>query len=501
MKQISILRKIQKASTSFILLMLINLSFSNELNAQCTADAGTLTANATPVQLSGSGVTISATQATPPTVPNNYEVVYVLTSEATLIIEQIGATPEFNVTTAGNYTIHTLVAELSDSNDPNFLDATIAVLGTTTGGDVLGYVASNGLCAALDVTGAPIVVEACTADAGTLTANATPVQLSGSGATISATQATPPTVPNNYEVVYVLTSGATLIIEQIGATPEFNVTTAGNYTIHTLVAELSDSNDPNFLDATIIVPGTTTGGDVLGIVTTNGLCAALDVTGTPIVVEACTADAGTLTANATPVQLSGSGVTISATQATPPTVPNNYEVVYVLTSGATLIIEQIGATPEFNVTTAGNYTIHTLVAELSDSNDLNFLDATIIVPGTTTGGDVLGIVTTNGLCAALDVTGAPIVVEASLSIDDNNLNNSLRIYPNPVVDDLILNNSKGFNIKSVNLYDVSGRIIKSINLNNNASNIRINISNLNTGTYFILIDSDKGLLREQLMKN
>ncbi|TCL65348.1 putative secreted protein (Por secretion system target), partial [Mariniflexile fucanivorans] len=126
---------------------------------------------------------------------------------------------------------------------------------------------------------------------------------------------------------------------------------------------------------------------------------------------------------------------------------------------------------------------------------------TIVVPGTTTGGDVLGLVTSNGLCASLDVTGAPIVVESSLSIDDNNLNKSLKIYPNPVIDDLILNNLKGINIKSVNLYDVSGRIVKSINLNNNVPNIRINISNLNTGTYFILIDSDMGQLRKQLMKN
>ncbi|CAH8282165.1 Por secretion system C-terminal sorting domain-containing protein (fragment) [Mariniflexile fucanivorans] len=101
----------------------------------------------------------------------------------------------------------------------------------------------------------------------------------------------------------------------------------------------------------------------------------------------------------------------------------------------------------------------------------------------------------------MDVTGAPIVVESSLSIDDNNLNKSLKIYPNPVIDDLILNNLKGINIKSVNLYDVSGRIVKSINLNNNVPNIRINISNLNTGTYFILIDSDMGQLRKQLMKN
>ncbi|MCX7552144.1 hypothetical protein, partial [Xanthomarina sp. F2636L] len=48
-------------------LMFVSLLFSNNLNAQtCSADAGTLTADATPVQLSGASVTISATQGTAP---------------------------------------------------------------------------------------------------------------------------------------------------------------------------------------------------------------------------------------------------------------------------------------------------------------------------------------------------------------------------------------------------------------------------------------------------
>ena len=466
----------------------------------CTADAGTLTADATPVQLAGNDVTISATQDMMPTVPADYEVRYVLTSGPTLIIEQLGLTPEFVVDAAGDYTIHTLVAELTDTEDPNYLDVSVVVPGTTTGGQVLDIVIDNGLCAALDVTGAPIVVESCTADAGTLTADATPVQLSGADVTISATQGTAPTVPTNYEVAYVLTSGPTLIIEQTAATPDFVVTTAGDYTIHTLVAELSDPNDPNFLDVSIIVPGTTTGGDVLNIVTSNGLCAALDVTGAPIVVESCTADAGTLTADVSPVELSNGTATISATQGTAPTVPANYEVAYVLTSGPTLIIEQTAGTPEFVVNAAGDYTIHTLVAELSDVNDPNYLDLSVIVPGTTTGGDVLNIISSNGICADIDVTGAPIEVQDSLSIDDNELN-GIKIYPNPVVDYLNLTNSMRLNIRSVDFYDVSGRKVKTINMNNSATNTRLDISEFNSGVYFMILNSDDGQFRKQLIKN
>ena len=215
----------------------------------------------------------------------------------------------------------------------------------------------------------------------------------------------------------------------------------------------------------------------------------------------CTAEAGTLDANVTPVQLAGSSVTISATQDTAPTVPTNYEVAYVLTSGATLIIEQLGATPSFDVTSAGDYTIHTLVAELSDPTDPNFLDASVIVPGTTTGGDVLGIVTAGGLCAALDVTGAPIVVEDNLSVDENELNNSVRIFPNPVVDNLNLTNSSGINIQSIYFYDVSGRIVKSMNINNNSLYLSFDISEFSTGVYFMILNSDIGQLKKQIIKN
>jgi hypothetical protein len=277
------------------------------------------------------------------------------------------------------------------------------------------------------------------------------------------------------------------------------VDAAGDYTIHTLVAELDDPNDPNFLDVSVIVPGTTTGGDVLGIVTSNGLCAALDVAGAPITVESCTADAGTLTADASPVELSGGTATISATQGTAPTVPTNYEVAYVLTSGPTLIIQQTAATPEFVVTEAGDYTIHTLVAELDDPNDPNYIDLSIIVPGTTTGGDVLDIVTSNGICAALDVTGAPIEVTGSLSVAENELN-GIKIYPNPVADYLNITNSNRLNIRSVDFYDVSGRIVKSIKMNNSATNSRLDISEFNSGVYFMILNSDDGQLTKQLLK-
>jgi hypothetical protein len=226
-------------------------------------------------------------------------VIYVLTSGPNLVIEQVNAAPTFDVTAAGDYTIHTLVFD-GDSTSPNFLDLSVVQFGVTTGVDVLNLINRNGLCASLDVAGAPVTVEACTADAGTLTIDQDPVTLLGSSATVSATPDGNIVVPAGYSVIYVLTSGPNLVIEQVNAAPTFDVTAAGDYTIHTLVFD-GDSTSPNFLDLSVVQFGVTTGVDVLNLVTSNGLCASLDVAGAPVTVEACTADAGTLTIDQDPV--------------------------------------------------------------------------------------------------------------------------------------------------------------------------------------------------------
>ena len=121
---------------------------------------------------------------------------------------------------------------------------------------------------------------------------------------------------------------------------------------------------------------------------------------------ACPPDAGTLTPDATPVCLDGQSVTISATPDGNMIVPAGYEVIYVLTSGPGLIIQQTNASPSFTVSATGNYTIHTLVY------DPNTLDINSITIGVTTGFDVNTLLIQGGgtICASLDVDGAKISV-------------------------------------------------------------------------------------------
>ncbi|MCI4667272.1 MAG: hypothetical protein MRZ79_03860, partial [Bacteroidia bacterium] len=269
-------------------------------------------------------------------------------------------------------------------------------------------VGAAGICASLDAAGAPITVEECTANAGTITADFSNVSLVNGSATLTATPDGNINVPAGYSVLYVLTSGSGLVIEQVAGTPSFTVADTGLFTIHTLVYN-GDSTSSDFLDLSIVQFGTTTGFDVLNVVGAAGICASLDAAGAPITVDDCSSNAGTLTAVNSTVTIVNGSASLAATPDGNIVVPNGYAVLYVLTSGSNLVIQQVDTVPNFSVSSPGLYTIHTLVFN-PDTSSTNFLNLGVVVPGTTTGGDVLNIITTNGICASLDVAGAPINV-------------------------------------------------------------------------------------------
>jgi hypothetical protein len=363
----------------------------------CDADAGTLTPD-DEFCYDGVTVTLSATPNGDIVVPADFEVIYVLTEGADLVIIDVNADPEFDVEGPGEYTIHTLVY------DPATLDLSIVEIGVTTGFDVNNLLIQGGgeICASLDVAGAAFtVLLCCDADAGTLSGGGE-VCFEDNSATLTATPDGNIEVPAGFEVIYVLTEGAGLVIIDVNATPEFEVDATGSYTIHTLVY------DPTTLDLSIVEIGVTTGFDVNGLLIQGGgeICASLDVAGAAFtVVLCCDAEAGTLSGGGE-VCLEDDSATLTATADGNAVVPAGYEVIYVLTEGAGLVIIDVNATPEFEVENEGSYTIHTLVYDPAT------LDLSIVVPGTTTGFDVNGLLIQGGgtICASLDVAGAAFTV-------------------------------------------------------------------------------------------
>ncbi len=378
----------------------------------CDADAGTLTADEGTVCYEDAPVTISATENAAPVVPSGFEVKYVLTSGAGLVIQGTADVASFEVDATGLYTIHTLVY------DPTTLDLGTIVPGETTGGDVNEILIQGGgaICGSLDMVGAPVTVQVCAdcdAEAGTLAAVEPNVCFVAPEVTVSATTNGDATVPAGFSTIYFLTTGQDQVIEGGSFSgPSFTVSSIGQYSILTLVY------DPTTLDLGSLVFGESTAGEVNALLIQGGgtICGSLDMDGAQVTVEVCgdcDADAGSLTADASLVCYGGDPVMVSATTNGTPVVPVGFEVAYVLTSGTDLVIVATGAEASFEVDATGLYTIHTLV------HDPATLDLGTIVLGETTGGDVNALLIQGGgtICGSLDVTGAPVTVEVCTGCD------------------------------------------------------------------------------------
>ncbi len=89
-------------------------------------------------------------------------------------------------------------------------------------------------------------------------------------------------------------------------------------------------------------------------------------------------------------------------------------------------------------------------------------------------------------------------VSSPTSIEELN-NNDFTIYPNPVKDIVTISiASKAVTvINTINLYSVTGKLIKEIQLPKN----QIDLGNLKSGIYFIEIISDKQKVVKKLLKN
>ena len=85
--------------------------------------------------------------------------------------------------------------------------------------------------------------------------------------------------------------------------------------------------------------------------------------------------------------------------------------------------------------------------------------------------------------------------ENQLSVDDEILHNSLKLYPNPVTNILTIK-SKNVEISKVEIYSILGEKIKEINSNFDS----ITTDNLPNGVYLIKIYSEKGMVMKKTIK-
>jgi len=461
----------------------------------CEADAGTLGGvDFVPCVEPGGSVEIFAIPMGDAVVPQGYELVFVLTTAEELIVLDTSDEPVFSVTEPGLYTIHGLV------HDPLTLDLAIIEPGVTTGFDVNALLEQGGgaICGSLDVVGASYVVvpcgPVCDAFAGTLAApDPLPCVGQDGEALVFAIPVGDAVVPVGFEVVYILTQGPELVVQALNEAPAFTLGELSLHTIHTLVY------GPATLDLDAVVPLETTGFEVAALLLQGGgdICGSLDVAGFPFVLEAC-AECEALAGG-----LFGSGVAcledgVATLQASPDgaaVVPDGFQTIYILTSGAELVVVAVSADPLFTVEALGAYTIHTLVY------DPLTLDLDIVEIGSTTGFEVNALLLQGGgaICASLDVAGAAYSVEVCTGLDALAWVSSALI-PNPNNGDFGVRYGADATVL-LELTDMTGRVVHAERRATTATEVlQVRLAGqLAPGTYLLCMSSHLGRSTQRMV--
>ncbi len=87
----------------------------------------------------------------------------------------------------------------------------------------------------------------------------------------------------------------------------------------------------------------------------------------------------------------------------------------------------------------------------------------------------------------------------TLDTSDFKLTDYFNVYPNPVIQTLYFTKTKLIEIKSISIFDTSGKYITTVAKTNDFS--VIDVSNLLAGNYIIKIDTNKGISVSKFVKN
>ncbi len=93
-----------------------------------------------------------------------------------------------------------------------------------------------------------------------------------------------------------------------------------------------------------------------------------------------------------------------------------------------------------------------------------------------------------------------LTVVVTLGIDEDQNLNSLQLYPNPSSGMLYINNPMEIDLEDVKIYDPLGKLVKTFSLDENGSQISLDISSLANAVYTVVIQGEDGQLVKQLIK-
>jgi hypothetical protein len=79
-------------------------------------------------------------------------------------------------------------------------------------------------------------------------------------------------------------------------------------------------------------------------------------------------------------------------------------------------------------------------------------------------------------------------------------NNNFALYPNPSNGNIIIESLKFDNINNVEIFDTTGKIVKQVESTFD-NKVKVDISNLEKGIYFVRIKTENGVAFKPLLKH
>ena len=130
---------------------------------------------------------------------------------------------------------------------------------------------------------------------------------------------------------------------------------------------------------------------------------------------------------------------------------------------------------------------------LNPNNDLRDLGSRNITGAT----DVQSRSTSNQVCGLNLMTNYSGT--CSLSLGETLLMEAIRLYPNPSTGQIFITNDYNLNIKSLSIFELSGRKIADFELLGSSNTKELNLENLSKGIYLINIQADNGFVIKKLV--
>lgn len=97
------------------------------------------------------------------------------------------------------------------------------------------------------------------------------------------------------------------------------------------------------------------------------------------------------------------------------------------------------------------------------------------------------------------ITNNAVTTIETLSVNDVVQNNvSVKLYPNPVDSELYIQSESA--IKSVQIYDVNGKLISQTSFTGTRQDVKIQAIQLKSGIYFASIETEKGIFKQKFLK-